>query len=885
MGTPGAPEAVAPRPSALAAGDPPRSPATALPDGMVARPALVDRLEAAASKKVVLVVAPPGYGKSTLLAAWAEASHRRIAWLTLAAADDDADRFASRLGAALRPAMATPALAEAAGTPREVGTSFVDLAAAIDGLGPTTIVLDDFHRLTDATLLAEVTELIDRSPPPVRFVLSTRIDPALPSHRWRLDDQLAQLRQGDLLFDAHEAGALLEKITGRTVTEEQLAVLVERTEGWGAGLQLAALSLCQVDDVDRFITAFAGDDRHVSEYLTEHVLRHQPPAVREFLLETSVLDRLTASLCDAVTGRRDGEQLLELACRRSLFVTKLDDQGRWYQCHQLFRDLLRSQLRASRPGAEPELLRRAATWHVDRDEVEVAGAYLVDAGDDGRLLHLVRTHGGDLYRAGRIATVGRWLEHLDPLTRGTEEVALLAAAAAMLAGQTARAGAELDALAARPEPGAPARLVIDHIRTWAAHDEPVSGRVRAAVRQALAAVDVVDAPSLPDVFGLTSLDDVRKGARLNGAAAAAFDGDSATARRLLAEAARVPHTSAPLEIDAAGTEALIDAWAGSLRSAEEHGTRALAVAGQATDRPHPGLAVALLALAHVDRRRNLLDRSQQRLDEARAALNRTEPSVLLALHVAESAELALAVGDLDRGLALLRAHAAAPSPPSPHRVAGLLRAAESRALIGTGDLDRAERILERSSGDASEVHTVAIRLAVERGRFSEARSTLAAWPEDDEPVAGLRRELWGCILDDVDGTDPEDAPGRLGRLVGAADEQGHLRLFLDAGPHAVRLLRGLYHRAPTPFLRRVVDSSATLSLVPAHPVDRLVEQLSERERAVLGLLPSSLDNAEIAALLGVSANTLKTHLKHIYQKLDVTSRRGAILAAEDLYLL
>lgn len=877
----------APPPDGSGAVDRPAGAAPVVPDVLVERPALVHRLEAAAAKKVVLVVAPPGYGKSTLLAEWAASTDRSISWLTLDATDDDGPCFAGHLGAALRSAdvgSGEPSVARtASGELPEVDWSFAEIAVAIDHVRPTTIVLDDFHRLTDPALLAEVAELIDRSPPHVRFVLSARIDPALPSHRWRLADELAQLRQGDLVFDAGEAGALVDRITGHGVTPEQLAVLVERTEGWGAGLQLAAISLCQVADVDGFITAFAGDDRHVSEYLTEHVLRHQPRAVREFLLETSVLDRMTASLCDAVTGRADGEQQLALACRRSLFVTKLDDQGRWYQCHQLFRDLLRSQLRVSRRGAEVELLRRAAAWHASRDEVEVAGGYLVDAGDDDRLLHLVRTHGGDLYRRGRIATVARWLERLAPATRGTNDVVLLEAAASMLSGQTARAEARLDELEARPDLGQPPQLVVDHIRTWAAHDEPASGRIRAAAARALAVAEGTDPGPLPDVFGLTSLDDVRKGARLNAAISAAFDGDSADARLLLAEAARVPHTSAPLEMDAAGTEALIDAWAGSLRSAEEHGTRALAVAGQAADRPHPGLAVALLALAHIDRRRNLLDRSQQRLDEVRAALSRTEPSVLLALHVAESAELALAGGDVDASLAALRAHAASPSPPSPRRVAGLLCAAESRALIATGDLDGAERILHRSPTDASEVQTVAVRLAVERGRFGDARSTLEAWPEDDEPGTDLRRELWRSILDDVGGADAD--PRRLERLVGAAHEQGHVRLFLDAGPHAVRLLRGLYHRAPTPFLRRVVGSSTTLSLVPAHPVDRLVEQLSDRERTVLGLLPSSLDNAEIAALLGVSVNTLKTHLKHIYQKLDVTSRRGAILAAEDLYLL
>jgi LuxR family maltose regulon positive regulatory protein len=855
-------------------------PATAVP-----RPTLVQRLDAAATtKKLTLLLAPPGYGKTVLLAQWSAAHpDRRLAWLTAEAADD-AVRFARHLCAALsrvdgRPREALLDRVEDSG--RRLGPGFITaLLAEAAVLPPMAVVIDDFHTMANGPLLADVGLLIETAPPTLHFVLAARMDPPLPYHRFRLEDELAEIRQDDLRFGKDQTLELVQLLAHRRLTDRQLEQLLGRTEGWCAGIQLAALSLRREPDVEAFISAFAGDDRHVAEYLTEHVLRHQPPYVRSFLLQTSPLRRLTAPLCDAVTGRCDSQEVLDHLDRSSLFVSRLDDHREWFRYHHLFRTLLRQHLREEGGVDERELLLKAANWHLARDELEQGVEYLSKAGATARVLEAARTHGHAMVAKGRLATVLGWIDAVDD--DGDADIVLLRAGLHTLAGDTLLAGALLDDLVAREAVTAGQRLVAEFLRTCSVHDEPSPERVLAAASRAVGGLSAGPV-ELPDVVGATSASGIHRVSLLNGGAAAAYLGRTGQARRWTRAASAVVPDHAASDVYAAALEALLDAWGGRLRSAHQQGTWALALASQSDLHAHPEIVLAQLALAAVAREQERVDEARRLLDEAAILLQRGSPGALVGVHAAETALLALAVDDADAALEVLVGHRTTTSA-APPAVVARLDAAEARVLAAKGDLVGARQAVDRAPLVTPEVANAAARIAVEQEDLRRASELVETWPGAGEPGPALQRDLWLCIVDDLEGR-REAGQARMRPLVAAAQEEGHVRLFMDAGHHALRLVRTLYHAAPSPYLRRLVDAPIPAPLPAPPPVPELVEQFSNRERAVLGFLPSRLSNAEIAANLHISINTVKTHLKHIYRKLGVDDRREAVTAAERLHLL
>ncbi len=855
-------------------------PATAVP-----RPTLVERVDGAATtKKLTLVLAPPGYGKTVLLAQWAAAHpDRPAAWLT-AEAGDDAVRFARHLCAALSAVdgRARGALLDRVeDSGRRLGPGFTAAFLADAAAMPsTTVVIDDFHTMANGPLLADVGSLIEHAPPSLHFILAARMDPALPCHRLRLEDELAELRQDELRFGKDDTRELVELLAHRRLSDRQLEQLVGRTEGWCAGIKLAALSLRREPDVDGFLSAFAGDDRHVAEYLTEHVLRHQPAHVRSFLLETSVLQRLTAPLCDAITGRHDGQEVLDHLDRSSLFVSRLDDRREWFRYHPLFRTLLRQHRRDDGGIDEGELLQRAADWHLARDELELGVEYLSKAGATARVLEVARSQGHAMVAKGGLATVVGWVDAVGDV--GGEDVVLLRAGLHMLAGDTLIAGALLDDLLARDAVTPGQRLVAEFIRTWSVHDEASPERVVAAAGRTVSGL-LTEPADVPDVLGATSTQGIRRVSLLNGGAAAAYQGRTGQARRWTRAASAVVPDHAASDVYAAALEALLDAWGGRLRAAHQQGTRALALASQSGLPAHPEIVLAQLALATVAREQDRVDEARRLLDEAAILLQRGAPGALLGVHVAETALVALASGDGASGLKALVGHRASRST-APPAVAARLAAAEARVLTAMGDLAGGGQALDRAPLVTPEVASAAVRIAVEQDDIRRASDLLDAWPGAAEPGPTLQRTLWLCIIDDLDGRG-EAALARMRPLVTAAQEEGHVRLFMDAGHHALRLVRSLYHAAPTPYLRGLVEAPIPPPLPTPPPVSELVEQFSNRERAVLGYLPSRLSNAEIATQLRISINTVKTHLKHIYRKLGVDDRREAVTTAERLHLL
>ncbi|MBC8090772.1 MAG: helix-turn-helix transcriptional regulator, partial [Pseudonocardia sp.] len=385
--------------------------------GLVNRPRLVQRLHEGSQRALTLVSAPAGWGKSSLLADWHDACGEKVAWLNLDPQDNDPNRFWTYVVAALRrvqPQIGERSLrALASGSHALIEGVLPSLINDVDGAGePVVLVLDDYHVVTEPEIHRSVEHVLRWADRSLRLVLATRVDPPLPTGRWRAAGELVELRRPDLAFTDDEARRLLSQGLGLDLAEEDLTRLGRRTEGWGAGLYLAGLSMRQQDDRTAFIDAFTGTDRLVFDYLGTEVLAQQPAEVRRFLLRTSVLSRMNADLCAAVTGRSDSAAVLASVAQANGFLIVVDERQEWYRYHRLFGEMLRHELAITEPDLVAELHRRAARWFESRGAVPEAIDHALAGGDVDLAAALVAAHWTPYFNAGLLRTVERWLEAL-----------------------------------------------------------------------------------------------------------------------------------------------------------------------------------------------------------------------------------------------------------------------------------------------------------------------------------------------------------------------------------------------------------------------------------------------------------------------------------------
>jgi LuxR family transcriptional regulator, maltose regulon positive regulatory protein len=385
----------------------------------VSRVRLVERLVGERPRRLTLVDAPPGWGKTTLLAEWVAHPNetRRFAWLTLDPADNDPVRFWTYAVAALRSAApgvsgATHSLLGVTGTDARDAAlpQLINELSSLDG--EFVLVLEDYHVIESADVHAGVEFLLAHLPATLEVAIAARIDPPLPLARLRARGELLEIRAAELAFTRDETNLLLRGVLGEGLSDEHLELLVGRTEGWAAGLYLAALSLARRDDRQAFVEHLAAADRHIVDYLGGEVLDGLDEATRDFLLKTSVLERLTGPLCDAVTGAGDGAQRLEEIERANLFLVPLDGHRRWYRYHHLFRELLRQELAFVDPVSMPELHLRAASWLEGEGEIDEAIRHACAAGETALAAALVSEHWRAAFNRGELTTVDRWLDEL-----------------------------------------------------------------------------------------------------------------------------------------------------------------------------------------------------------------------------------------------------------------------------------------------------------------------------------------------------------------------------------------------------------------------------------------------------------------------------------------
>ena len=385
---------------------------------LVLRPLLVERLEAGAHLKLTLVAAPAGWGKTTILAAWlTQAPERRFAWVSLDRGDNDPARFWTYVVEALRtvdPGLGTEALAQLRASSASV--TDVVLPALINEVAaladPVVLVLDDFHVITTREIHDEVAFLVQHLPESLHLAVATRADPPLGIARLRALGEVNEIRAGELRFSEEETAALLNDVLRLGLDTADLVRLLQRTEGWAAGLYLAALSLRGQADPHAFVEAFAGDDRHVVDYLGAEILERQGPAVQSFLLQTSILERLCGPLCDAVTEGSGSARMLENIEKSNLFLHSLDVKREWYRYHRLFSELLQHELKQRSPERVPVLHRRASAWHRSEGTVPEAIHHALAAGDRVEAAELIARHWNAYFNQGHLTTVSDWLDAL-----------------------------------------------------------------------------------------------------------------------------------------------------------------------------------------------------------------------------------------------------------------------------------------------------------------------------------------------------------------------------------------------------------------------------------------------------------------------------------------
>jgi LuxR family maltose regulon positive regulatory protein len=918
----------------------PRPRAAAVP-----RDRLVDRLSEATTAALTVVVAPAGFGKTTLLAQWlARPGTGPVAWFAADPRDDDPAVFWRYVLAALAsvaPGAAAAARARAdAGAPAtEVLTTLVnDLADAPDDV---VLVVDDHHVVTSPAVRDGLTFLVEHLPPTLHLVLAGRTEPDLPLARLRARGGLVELRAADLRFTVPEARAFLADVMRLPLDADAAAALHGRTEGWAAALQLAALSLRGRPDPGAAAAQVGGADRFVLDYLAAEVLDAQPAPVRDFLLRTSVLDRLEGDLCDAVTGGSGGAATLAALDRADLFLVPLDDQRRWYRYHHLFADVLRARLAAEAPGTAAGLHLRASDWFAARGEAAEAVEHALAAEAWDRAADLVAAAAPALRRERREATLGRWLAALPrPVLAARPELAVAYAGTLLATGRTD----EVDALLAAAE------------RAVAGAAGPADAGVRATLAQ-VALYRAAEARARGDLEGtvahaeralhVTADDDhLARGAAAGMLGLARWSaGDLAEGHRWWSRA-HADLQRAGHRADALGAViALADIRLaqGRLHDARQAYREAVdAAAGSAAgDPPLRGLADMHVGLADTLREAGDLAGAREHLrvaeglgDDAGLPQNAHRSRVL-------AARLRLAEGDAVGAVALLEEaerRYVADYFPDVRPVAS----ERARALVAAGDVDGAwawvlerglDADLEDRPGGAhdtahdDDVHDADVPFLREHELVTLARVLLARHAADDDAgalrdaVRLLRRLEKAAAAAGRGGTllevlvlrarahhaagDGATALAALAEAVRRAAPQGAVAVFADEGEPVAALLRALVRTgADRPAARHLLAQVAPGGAATprghggeggrggevgrrgtATPVEPLVDPLSAREQEVLRLLATDLDGPGIAARLVVSLHTVRSHTKSLYAKLGAHGRREAVRRAAELGLL
>ena len=898
---------------------------------LVPRPRLAQRLEEGRGRGLVLACAPAGYGKTILLAEWARRGSSPVGWLSLDAGDNDPARFWRHTVAALdrvRPGI-SERMGPLLGPPappsfKPLVTALINEVAGQPDAGEALLlILDDYHLISSRLVHESLGFLLEHRPPGLHLALTSRSDPPLALARLRARGQLTELRAAELRFTPGEAAALLQQVAaasggarlGVPLPDAVAATLAARTEGWAAGLQLAALSLRGQEDVTGFVAAFTGSNRYVLDFLAEEVLEHQSKQVRAFLLETSVLERLSGELCDAVTGRPGSQALLEQVEQAGLFLVPLDEVRGWWRYHHLFADLLRARLQEEQPGLVPQLHRNAAAWCEEHGLADDAIRHAVAAGEMTWAARLIEHHFNAVHGLrGEAATVQQWLTPLPAdLVRSRPRLLLAQAVPAATSGRLEAAEQLVDA------------AELAYAGTGEEPFEPTIGRAGSLL---------VNVPALIALARgyLAQLRGNAKGTAEFGSQALAGSREDEWILRSVAQGqlavagwlgGRLDEAERAFAQGIAGRRAAgLPTWGawesyelgqvqhaqGRLDAAVRTCEQALEAAARTGRAQLPAAGPAYVGLAEVAYQRDELDSALGHVTRGIALCRSFVYTMPLAAGLAALAWIRQAGGDPAGALdAMDEAVQATPGPP------GLLNpipARRARLLLAQGDLGGAARWTKDAGLGADDEpdyarepgHLVLARVLLAQGRPARALALL------DRLHAAAAQGRVGSLIEIgalralalAAGGEEAAAIAALAAALTLACPQGYVRVFADEGPPMAALLArlitaqrsgGAAAAVPLGCLARLQRALGAQDGAPGAgrgsvtAVPGLVEQLTRRELEVLTMLAAGRSNQAIASQLVVTLNTVKKHVSHVLGKLGAANRTEAVTRARELSLI
>ena len=864
---------------------------------VVSRPRLLDRLNEGLHNKLALISAPAGFGKTTLVSQWLAGCGRPAAWLSLDEGENDPARFLTYLVAAVQ-TIAAPIGKGVLGVLQSpqlppldsiVTTLLNDITTIPD---PFILVLDDYHLLDAQPVDQALTYLVEHLPPQMHLVIVTREDPALPLARLRARSQLTEVRATHLRFTPAEAAAFLTQVMGLSLSAEDIAALERRTEGWIAGLQLAALSLQGQPDATSFIRSFTGSHQYVVDYLLEEVLGQQPEHIQTFLLHTSILDRLCGSLCDAVLldASASGQAILDSLERANLFIVPLDNERRWYRYHHLFAELLRLRLhqsltsRGDEGKSIAELHIRASQWYEDHDLELEAFHHAAAAHDVERAARLVEGKGMPQHFRGAVALVLHWLASL-PKTILDARPSLWVRYASLLLrnGQATDVEEKLQAAEAampRTEADDTTHNLLGEIAVIRANLALTRYQAEPMLAQSRRALEYLHPNNLAS----------RTTAHWTLGVAYFMKGDRAAARRAYTEAIALSQA-----VGKSFTTILATIGLGNIQEADnqlypaaETYQRVLHLLG---DQPLPLASEAHLALARICYEWNDLEAAlahgRQSLHLARQWEGVIDRYVLCEVLLAR---LQLAQGDVAGAAA--RLSEAAQSARQHNFVSRIpeVAAAQVLTLLRQGSLAAAAHLAQMHELPISQA-----RVHLAQGDPAAALTVLSAWRRQVEAKGWQDERLKVMVVQAVAleaHGDQDKAVQLLADALALAELGGFIRLFVDEGRPMARLLSEVEAQGRMPdyigkllavFKAEEQKSEDTSSVPP--PAQPLIEPLSRREGEVLRLIAQGLSNQEISEQLVLALETVKGHNKKIFSKLQVQRRTEAVARARELGLL
>jgi len=874
---------------------------------VISRPHLEERLTHGLQRKLTLVSAPAGFGKTTLLCEWVAARDQPTAWLSLDETDKDPIRFWTYVAAALDsvyPGIGSIALAVDDRMLRLAGHEplLVPLINRIAAESVSVVlVLDDYHLIRSSHIQDGLTYLIQNQPPNLHLILATRADPPLPLARLRAQGQLHEIRQADLQFTPDETQNFFAGVLAEPLSPEHIALLTRRTEGWPVGIRLASISLSEETDPSSFVRAFTGTDRHIVEYLVQEVLSSQTESLQRFLLQTSILDQMSGPLCAAVTGQADSSTLLQQMEQANLFLVALDRERQWFRYHRLFADLLQSRLRRQHSQVVPLLHRRASDWFQLHGHPGFAITHALAAGDSERAADLVAAAAESVLMRSEAFSLLRWIDALPDHVVSARPLLCAYHAAAMLPTGQSHALVEQRLRQAEKPAGAEPSSEAIALRGVLAG---LSGDLETSIALSRRALELLPQDSL--YFRGISVDNL--------GVTYFLQGDFQGAIRSLTEAVELAQSGgrALTGVGSLCRLAGLHMTTGHLREAAELYEQALELARDEDGRDYPiagkalvglgeilrewndldratdvlkrgielisligevGAIVGHISLAFIEQSRNRPAQAREHMFEAQQIAERFDASELDDRMVAAcAARLDLAQGDLESAMQWAKKWNVIPrehltKEGTPAVASGVMadlqqleRTVLARLYLAEGDLQPALRLLRSAVINASQQG---------RGRRHIEALLLQA----------LTLQTMG---------QPDDALESLVEALTLAQPEGHVRVFADEGAALRPLLLGIIESGAA------VDYSSTLLAVidretgSASPPTRaasLPEPLTGRETEVLRWLATHLSSTEIADQLLVSPNTARFHIKNIYGKLGAHSRNEAMTRARELGLI